>query len=84
MAFCLYLMYNMRRNLVKISSCVILMWFNRFYSSSQRNKKDRTRYVSNFVNITSKVSKRESNSLVPVAAILEVSFMDRVLWLESR
>ena len=40
MAFCLYLMYNMQRNLIKISSCVILMWFNRFYSSSQRNKKD--------------------------------------------
>ena len=30
-AFCLYLMNKMRRNLIKIRSCAIFNWFNRFY-----------------------------------------------------
>ena len=30
-AFCLYLMNEMRRNLIKIRSCATFSWFNRFY-----------------------------------------------------
>ena len=30
-AFCHYLMNEMRRNLIKIRSCATLSWFNRFY-----------------------------------------------------
>ena len=29
--FCIYLMNKMRRKLVKIRSCAIFSWFNRFY-----------------------------------------------------
>ena len=29
--FCLYLMNKIRRNLIKIRSCTIISWFNRFY-----------------------------------------------------